>query len=314
MFFLTHRISAFKFLVIAIFLFFPVKQTYAIGDGPRAYQTLPDGRDMIAVYGVYTEGNTTADPGIIFKGADIDVTLGVLQYTHTFDVRGQQGAIFGVLPFGELEGSVHLASQTVNRSSSGVGDMQIGCVIGLAGSPSLSVEEYKKHQPRFCYGILGKISLPTGEYDEDKALNLSANRWSVQLGLPMAYSIGKSMVDPSLTRFEFLPSLTFYTNNDNPYNAGKYEQDPVLNLEAHAIRNLNMLLWVSLDALYTYGGETTTDGVDDDNKQSAFYLGGTINLTITKTASLKVSYGETVEHNDSGADGSMVRAIVSNMF
>ena len=244
-----------------------------MGDGPRAYQLVPDGMNTLALYTIYTEGNQTADPGQTIKGANLDVKLAALQYTHTFRIRSQQAAVFGVLPFGEVEGSVDLPRRTLSASSSGIGDATLGCVFGIYGSPAVKIEDFASYKPGVTVGVLTKLGMPTGEYDESEALNLGANRWSFELGLPTTYSIGDSLLDPSLTRFEILPSVTFYTDNDDPYNANKYEQDPIFNIEGHIIRNLHEAVWVSLDAIYTFGGETTTDGVKDDNEQRGVFPG-----------------------------------------
>ena len=87
-----------------------------------------------------------------------------------------------------------------------------------------------------------------------------------------------------------------------------------MRVEGHITRNLNQAFWVSLDALYLYGGETTTDGVKGGNTQRAFFLGGTFNVALSRSASLKLSYGEVVSRNDSGPDGWGFRAIASFAF
>ncbi|WP_319522338.1 transporter [uncultured Desulfosarcina sp.] len=311
----TSSIHMGWFLVIAAIIFLPVQHAQAaMGDGPRAYQLLPDGAKALAIYGISTEGNQTADPGQIIKGADLDVNLAVLQYTHTFSIKGQQSAVFGVLPFGEVKGSVNLPRRSLSANSSGIGDATLGGVFGIYGSPAVQAENFASYKPGVTFGVLTKLGMPTGEYDESEVLNLGSNRWSMQFGLPTTYSIGKSLLDPSLTRFEILPSVTFYTDNDDPYHADECEQDPLFNIEGHIIRNLHQAVWVSLDAIYTFGGETTTDGVADDNKQRAFFLGGTVNLMFSPSIGLRITYGETVEHNDNGADGSMIRALLSFVF
>ena len=288
---------------------------HAVGDGPRAYQLLPEGTDAFVFYGLFTSGNQTADPGTVITGAELDVSLGIVQYTHTFTVMDQQSALFGVVPFGEVKGDIRTSGRnTISGSSSGIGDIQLGVIFGLAGSPSLTIEEYASFEPGFALGILGKLLLPTGAYDETRVLNLGSNRWGTQLGVPMAYSIGSSLVDPSLWRFELLPSITIYGDNDDPFNAGTCEKDPLYNLEAHITRNLGRIFWVSLDALYTYGGETETDGIEDDNTQRSFALGGSVNITVSRSASMKLSYGETITQNDDGADGWMARATFNYTF
>ena len=313
---LQNRIYVVVFVALAAAMFLPAEYARAQGgDGPLAYQLLPEGTKVVALYGLFTDGNQTADPGTIVHGGDINVNLGVLQYTHTLTAfRGQQAALFGILPFGKLDGSIKVQDYKLSGDSSGIGDLQIGGIIGLFGSPALPAQEYVAFKPGLAFGALGKVFIPTGEYDDSKALNLGANRWAFQVGLPVTYYLGKSMLDPSLTTFSLLPAVTIYTDNDDPFNADTSEQDPLFKIEGHITRSLNKMLWVALDALYTGGGETTTDGTKGDDSQSAFSLGGTVSVTVSRSTSLKFSYGETVSRNDHGLDGSMIRAIINFAF
>ena len=159
------RAVASMLLATAFLFVLPVSGAHAQGDGPRAYQLIPDGTRILALYGFFTRGNQSADPGTLIQGSHIDVNLGVLQYTHTFAVAGRQAAVFGVLPFGEVDGSLTVPGRTLSDRSSGIGDFQLGGILGLIGSPALSAKEYAAYQPGFALGALGKVLMPTGEYD-----------------------------------------------------------------------------------------------------------------------------------------------------
>ncbi len=308
------RIHVVILVVVVMIVLLPSELALAQGDGPRAYQIVPDGTKIVSLYGLFTKGNQSADHGIIVQDIDIDVNLGILQYVHTIAVAGKQVALFCVLPFGEVKGSINLPNTTFSGNSSGIGDFQLGGIYGLIGSPALPAKEYSMFQPGFALGVLGKLFMPTGEYDDTKLLNLGANRWAIQVGVPMTYYLGTSFIDPSLLTFELLPSVSVFGDNDDLFNANTREQDPLFNLEGHITRNLNKIIWFSADALYTYGGETTTDGVKGDDTQSAFFLGGTVNFTLSRSMSLKLSYGKTVSRNDDGPDGSMIRVIANFTF
>ncbi len=301
------------FGLIAVMALLAAETARAQGDGPRAYQLLPEDTKVIALYGIHTQGNETADTGTVVRGSQIDVSLGVVQYIHTIALGKRQAALFGILPFGKVDGSIDLTGRSFSGSSSGIGDLQLGSVIGLIGSPSLPLKEYAAYNPGFTLAMLGKLFLPTGEYDATKVLNLGANRFAGQLGVLMIYYLGTSFQDASLTSFELMPSVYIYGDNDNPYNADKREQAPLFRVEGHITRNLNKMIWLSADALYTYGGETTTDGVRDGNTQRALMLGCSANFTMS-SASLKLSTGKTVMANDSGPDGWMIRAILNFAF
>ena len=175
--------------------------------------------------------------------------------------------------------------------------------------------EYAAFQPGLSAGALGKVGLPTGAYDPDKLINLGTNRTWMQLGLPAGYTIGKSFFDPRLTTLEVLPSVVVYGDNDDPFGPATVTgQAPLMMLEAHATHNLSKAVWVSLDALWEYGGETSTDGVWNGDTQRSFGMGVTGFIATGRTSGLKISYGETLSANQYGADGSMVRLIWAVLF
>jgi hypothetical protein len=74
-------------------------------------------------------------------------------------------------------------------------------------------------------------------------------------------------------------------------------------------------VWISADALVSNGGETETDGVDNNNRQYSLKLGATLSVAVAKTASLKFSYGETVDSNKTNSsDGKMFRVVGTLLF
>jgi hypothetical protein len=189
--------------------------------------------------------------------------------------------------------------------------VQLGAVFGLLGAPALSETQYEAYRPGGALGLLTRVYAPTGAYDRSQPINLGSNRWGLQFGLPFVYYLGESFSDPALMSFELLPSVTFYSTNNQPYRATKSTQAPVYQLEGHITRNLSSRLWISLDGLFSYGGETTTDGVRDDNQQRAFGLGATVSVAVGSQASVQLSYGVPVSSNNSGVNGHLLRLLAS---
>jgi hypothetical protein len=286
----------------------------AQGDGPRAYQVVPNGTNLATLYALALRGNQTADGSTVIEGGDIDVDLLLAQATHSFALDGKQAAAFVVLPYGDVSGELETRFSTIAGSSTGMGDPILGVIIGLVGPPPLTLQEFVKHQPGYALGALAKLTVPVGTYDEDKILNVGANRWALQLGTPMAWYVGKSFLDPALTTIELLPSVHLFGDNDDPRGADYTSQDALIRIEAHVTRNLHQAVWVSLDGQYVYGGETGTDGLSNDDTQRAFELGGTVNVAFSRTASVKMRYGEVVSRNDGGPDGYMARVIATIAF
>lgn len=291
----------------------------AIGDGARAYQLVPAGSNILSAYGIFLDGNSSLDPSTASNKANLSIDVLALQFTHQVSVGGNASGLFAVVPVGRVDGEATIDRPlrppvTLSGDSSGLGDIQLGAVIGLVGSPSLQIPQYVAFQPGFALGALAKVTIPTGSYSGDKAINLGTNRWVVQVGAPLGYYVGKSMLDPALMTFELLPSVTFHGVNGDPFGAGRQTQAPMFRLEAHATRNLNRALWIGVDAIASSGGKTTTDGVPDDNGKSSLELGGTVGLNLSKSFALKATYGGVLARNSNGLDGSGFRLVGTMIF
>jgi hypothetical protein len=291
----------------------------AIGDGARAYMLVPQGSHVLSAYGIFLDGNSSLDPATAASNADIAIDVAALQYTHSITTGKTQSGLFVVMPVGRVNGSVDIDRPlrppvTLTGSSSGLGDIQFGAVFGVVGSPSLAPRDYIAMKPGAALGALVKVTTPTGAYTSDKAINLGANRWAVQVGAPMGYIIGQSMLDPARMTFELLPSVTFFGTNSDPFGADRQTQKPVWRLEGHITRNLNRALWVGVDTVVSTGGSTSTDGVSNANSQSSWELGGTVGLNLSKSLSVKATYGGVIARNSNGLDGDGFRLVGTMLF
>lgn len=192
--------------------------------------------------------------------------------------------------------------------------MQVGGTIGLVGAPALSPETFEAFRPGFGMSLLGRIYFPTGDYSDDRPVNLGANRFAYQVGLPMVFAAGRSYRDPALTSLEVLPTLTFYDDNRDPFGAGRSAKDMLFTLEAHLTRNLGPRVWVSADILYRQGGATTTDGVSDENGMHGWSAGLTTAFPFVRSSSLILTFEHVVERSDDGPDGWFFRTAVVAPF
>ena len=281
---------------------------YAQGDGARNYQLVPDGTHSLTAFGIVAHGNQAADPSTVFQGSKIDAYLAVLQYSHAFALNGNQVQAFAMLPFGETRGTVpNPGGGTLSASASGLADAQIGAMLGVIGAPALPASKYAEFKPGFTLGALGKMYVPTGEYDSSRPVSMGANRWALQVGTPMAQYFGGSFLDSSLTSIEFNPSITFFTPNNAPFNAETKKQAPIAKFEGHVTRNVTPALWFSADAFHVRGGETTTDGASDNNKQYWWGVGGTSGIAFSNSVSGTITYGKVVRRNPPGVEAQAVR-------
>jgi len=297
-------------ITLLFFCFATAGKALAQGDGPRAYLPVPVGTNILTPFWLGLSANRGLDDFLVVKDAEFDTNVFSLMYTRTISVAGNLGGIFAVLPAGKVDGGI--PGTGFEGKSSGMADVFVGMNVALFGAPAYGPKEFATYKPETALSVLAGFFAPTGKYDSDKVINLGANRWAFRLGLPFLHIFGWG--PGKITTLELTPSVWFFTDNDDPCNADKLEQKPVLKLEGHFTRDFSPMFWGSLDALYTLGGETRVDGVDQDNSQSSLALGATLGVNLSRTLGLQATYGKIVDHNESGMDGSMWRIKFSYMF
>ena len=283
---------------------------WAQDDGSRTYQLLPADTKFVTLFGVVNQGNQADDPAIVTPGATIDTSLAVFRYAQFFALGEMAGSAFAILPTGKVSGTI---GGKPGGTSSGLGDAQIGALLGLIGYPALSREDYKSYEPGFSASALLKLSAPTGAYSSTQQINLGANRWSLRIGPVITYSVGDNFFDPSLTTLELQPSVTFFTPNENPFGAGRVQQAPLYHIEAHITRNLDKTWWVSADAVYFMGGTTSTDGTSNHNYERSLALAASLGTQVGEIY-LKATYGHVVERNEDGLYKKGIRLLAVYAF
>lgn len=283
-------------------------------DGARLYMMAPADTTVASLRLHSLNSNLGTDTGTVSDDPDLETALAVLQFVQEFNVRSQQHFVFAVIPGSRIHSDLGLAPGDPPGSISGLGDIQLGYVAGIYGTPSLQAADFAAHKPGLAVNLLGKLFLPTGKYSDTRTTNIGANRFAVRLGVPVVYAIGERMADPHLTTLEIMPTVTFYGANDDPYGADRMTQNPLFIVEGHITRGFVPGLWGSLDLLWRKGGETALDGIDANNAQRALALGATATVSLSHTVSLRLSGGGIVDRNEHGPNGWLARAIIGTVF
>ncbi len=287
----------------------------AQGEGPRVYLLAPVGLNALSLTYMDMSSNMNFAGNILIEDADIKSDVGALNYNRFFSLGGHFAEIWVTPIWGSVRGSIRVgdnpppiipfppASVVEIPSVSGFADPYVALRVGLLGAPALEPEEFMKHKQDFQLHALLGASLPVGDYDSDRPLNLGTNRWALRLGLPMVLPIGKPTKQ---TYWEIVPTLMLYTDNTDPFRAERREQDPLGILESHLSRNFTKKLWGSVDLRYQTGGETITDGVSDDNRLGQLGGGLSFGYAINRSWTIWAGYGEIIAKNDN-SEGDMFR-------
>jgi hypothetical protein len=109
------------------------------------------------------------------------------------------------------------------------------------------------------------VGTPLGDYEPRRALNPSANRWTLRPTINFSYT-----PDRGWTWLETYASAAAFTPNDafQAGGASRLTQRPLFIVgggKAMRAATSPLAIWLSLDAYYNAGGETSIDGVRQDN-------------------------------------------------
>ncbi|MEA3291279.1 MAG: transporter [Pseudomonadota bacterium] len=277
----------------------------AQGEGPRVYLMAPVGINALSATYMDLSSNMNFAQSILLPNADVTSEILALNYNRFFDIGGRFAELWVTGIFGSVDGGVPgTPLGDLSASESGFSDPYLALRVGLIGAPALKPAEFANYKQGFQMHALAGVLPPLGDYDSKRVLNLGTNRWSYRLGLPMVLPFGQA---PKPTYLEIVPNVYFYGDNDDPLGAEIREQDPLFVLETHLTHNFTPRFWAGIGLRYQLGGETTTDGVSNDNRVEQ--LGGDLELGYQFNQSFSgfLTYGEIIEQQD-GSEGEMWRA------
>ena len=250
---------------------------------PMSYSNAPIGLNFLIAGYSHQWGNVLADPSLPVRDVEASVDAGNLAYSRIIDVWGQSGSLAMVVPYAWLSASGEVFEQARSTSRTGLADSSMRLSVNLYGAPALSLQEFRKYQQDTIVGVSLFVTVPTGQYDPNRLINIGTNRWSFKPELGVSKALGAWTLEAAA-------GVTFYTDNDAFAGNGVRRQDPLYSVQAHAIYNLNPTLWAALDGTYYTGGRTTVNGVIGDDLQRSSRWGGTLAYSIDRLNSLKLYY------------------------
>ena len=241
-------------------------------------------------FGFYNAGyaaSVTPEDGLnVTARVRTNVVSQSLVLTRTMDYWGHTGGLSIVLPYLYVESS----SGSNSTAIGGVSDVGFLWQMNIFGGPALTREEFANFVPQTFASFHLFVGTPLGEYEPSRALNPSTNRWTIRPTVNFSYT-----PDRGWTWLETYVSVADFTAN-NTFQAGgasRLTQRPLGILEGHASRNITPHVWLSVDAYYSVGGETSIDGVAQGNAADTLRLGAGMGAQLWRGADLVLN-GESV--------------------
>ena len=252
---------------------------------PRLYQNVPVGLNAFLIGYGFSTGNVLFDSSLPIEDGEADVHTVFAAYIRTLDFFGRSGKVDVVLPFADADFQGFLDGEFRTRTPTGFADPRFRLAVNLTGSPPLTGEEFAKYQQQTIVGASLQVIVPLGQYDSTKLINLGSNRWSFRPEVAVSQRFRRWF-------FEVAGGAWLFTTNDNFFGGQTLEQNSLYYIKGDIIYNFRFLrgLWLSFNAGWANGGETTVDGVFKANLQRNSRLGSTLNIPLTRQNSLKVVY------------------------
>ncbi len=285
----------FQFIRLSVFL---LQVCFCAAHGqslePRSYANTPVGLNFLIAGYAYTEGTLSLDPTLSLADSSFRSSTAVLAYARSLSAWGNSAKFDVVLPYSFFYGQGVLNGQPAQREMSGLGDPRFRFSINFFGAPALSLQEYASYRQDLIVGASVQVTVPMGQYDDSKLLNLGNNRWSLKSELGISQALGAWTL-------ELMPSVTFYTDNTDFNNGQRFSQAPLYELQGHIIYSFASGVWMALDGSYIVGNRTSVNGVPGDNLQTNTRLGLTLVLPVDRYNSVKL-YASTGTSARTGSD------------
>ena len=269
--------------IVAISLIGTTSGIYAQSLEPRAYSNAPVGLNIVFAGFQNSTGALVFDTSIPITDADADVDMGLIGYVRTLDVAGNLAKFGIILPYASISARGFLDGNLVTRDTTGLADPTFYFSYNFYGAPALSIKEFRSFQPGTVSGFTVKLKAPLGEYEPDKLINISTNRWTIEPGIGISKPVGNWTLETSA-------AVAFFTDNDNFFNGQTRQQDNLYSAQFHVTYSFPRNIWAAVSATYFAGGETTLDGIESNDRQENWRTGFTLSLPVNRNHSIKL-YG-----------------------
>lgn len=251
---------------------------------------------------VWTDGEIAFDPVLRIEDGSFELQTSVLKFLHAFEVMDKSARFEVTQAYqqGTWSGLLDGAQTSVDRS--GWSDTALRLAVSLYGAPPLQGKEFAAYRAAVadCETIVGAglaVVLPTGEYFDDRLINLGSNRFTFRPQVGVIHNRGPWSA-------EFGAAFWFFTENDEFWNGNRVEQDPLLAIQGHLVHTFRPGLWVGSSVGYGAGGRSTVNGVAKNDRRNQFSWALSFGVPVNRQVGLKFSYigSRTMERIGSKSD------------
>jgi len=250
---------------------------------PRAYSANPIGVLFAGVAVIYSTGDVLLEPTSPISDVNAKVYIGTIGVGGTFPLFGRTASLGIGLPYAwaKVSGRIDEAARSVERT--GLADTRVRFAVNLLGGRAMALPEFVRRTPSTTVGASLTVSVPTGQYFDDKLVNIGTNRWAFKPEIGVSHPSGP-------WTFELYGGGWFFTDNSSYLLDKTRAQHSILSLQSHVGYTIQPRLWITADVTYYAGGRVVIDGVPGSEREENARVGLTASLPVRKTNSLKVAW------------------------
>ena len=222
---------------------------------PHAYSPAPVGTNFIVIAGAHAHGPLETDPALPLSRIDLKAKGVLMGYSRVFGVLGKSAKFDVVVPYGTLTGKATFLGTPAERRVTGFSDPAARVTVLFHGAPAMTTPEFMRYRQDFLVGASVQLSIPVGNYDRAKLLNLGSHRSSIK----PEFGISKRWGHWTL---ETATGVTFFGDNNAFLGDHRRAEKPIYSAQAHLIYELSAGAWLAANLSYFTGGETSIDGIN----------------------------------------------------
>jgi outer membrane putative beta-barrel porin/alpha-amylase len=265
---------------------------------PRAYSNAPVGVNFLITGYVFTRGGLSFDTAVPVTNAKLRTSSAFLAYARVLDLWGRSGKFDVAVPYTWLSGTADYVGQPTQRIVSGGADPKFRWSINFYGAPATTLKDFAGYRQDAIVGASVEVSMPSGQYDSSRVVNIGTNRWSFKPEIGVSKAVGPWTL-------ELTAAATLYTDNDDFFGGTRRSQDTLYSTQAHVIYGFRSGIWASLDATYFTGGRTTIGGTRSNDLQRNWRMGATVAFPVDVHNSIKL-YASSGTSSRTGNDYDLV--------
>ena len=232
----------------------------------------------------YSEGGVLTDPSLPIQNLEATLLMPSILGGYVFDAFGKTSQFSAALPFAWAEATALINGSPAETSRTGFGDVRMRYSMLLMGGDAAKLPEFAKAERKTILGASLSMIAPTGQYDNQKLINLGTYRWAFKPEIALSQPAGKRWL------FDIYAGVWLFTTNNHFYpESATRDQRPLGSFQGHISYNFTPRMWAALNTTYYTGGNTVVNGHENNDRQENSRIGATFVFPIGKTQQIKTA-------------------------